>query len=54
MSFRYIVKFAQIKTHLQIQFNIGKIMLIIIIVVIDILSSKMNIFHPRKMKLHSH
>ena len=34
-----IVKFAQIKTHLQIQCNIGKVMLIKIIVVIDILSS---------------
>ena len=34
-----IVKFVQIKTHLQIQCNIGKIMLIKIIVVTDILSS---------------
>ena len=41
MSFRYllIVKFAQIKTHLQIQCNIGKVMLIKIIVIIHILSS---------------
>ena len=30
--FRYIVKFAQIKTHFQIQCNIGKVMLIKIIV----------------------
>ena len=30
--FRYIVKFAQIQTHLQIQCNIGKVMLIKIIV----------------------
>ena len=54
MSFRYIVKFAQIKTHLQIQCNIGKIMLIkIIVAVIDILISKMNI-QPRNRKPHSH
>ena len=34
-----IVKFAQIKTHLQIQCNIGKVMLIKIIVIIHTLSS---------------
>ena len=37
--FRYIVKFVQIKTHFQLQCNIGKIMLIKIIVIIHILSS---------------
>ena len=34
--YRYIVKFARIKTYLQIQRNIGKIMLIKIMIITDI------------------
>ena len=37
--YKYIVKFARIKTYLQIQRNIGKIMLIKIMIVTDILFS---------------
>ena len=34
--YRYIVKFARIKTYLQIHHNIGKIMLIKIMIITDI------------------
>ena len=44
---------SRIKPFLQIQRNIGKIVLVKIIIVIYILFQQTNI-HQRKMKLHSH